>query len=85
MTIRTPSQAIDALGGTAAVAAWLNEIPHTVSGWRKRGIARGYHIHFYVTLQRRKYSVLPSTLGLASWDELVMPRMKGNGRARRAA
>lgn len=81
--IRTPSQAIDAIGGTADVAAWLRQEPHTVSGWRRRGIARGFYLHFYLTLRRRGFEVSPSVFGIDEWSTVTMPR-KGNSRKRAA-
>jgi len=37
-TARTWGSIIDALGGTGEVAAALDQLPSTVSGWRERGI-----------------------------------------------
>ena len=82
-TIRTPSQAIDALGGTVDVAAWLGQEPQTVSGWRKRGLARGFHLHFYLTLRKRGHEVSPSVFGIGEWVSVVMPR-RSNGHKRAA-
>lgn len=36
------SELIDALGGTMTVARLCKVTPPTVSGWRKRGIPRGW-------------------------------------------
>lgn len=72
--VRTASQAIDALGGTADVAAWLRQEPHTVSGWRRRGIARGFYLHFYLSLRRRGIEMAPSVFGIDEWSTVTMPR-----------
>jgi hypothetical protein len=84
MIIETPGQAIDALGGNAAVARWLSiEIgrpaeQNTISGWRKRGISRNFAVHFFAELvERRGHKLMPGVFGLDSWDMVLMPDKRG--------
>lgn len=78
MVIETAAQAIDALGGNAKVAAWLGTEPHTVSGWRRRGISRNHAMHFFAELaEKRGYSLRPGVFGLESWDMVLMPDKRG--------
>lgn len=78
MVIEEAADAIDALGGNAKVAAWLGVEPHTVSGWRKRGISRNHAMHFFAELsEKRGYSLQPEVFGLKSWNMVLMPDKKG--------
>jgi hypothetical protein len=76
--INTAREAIEALGGVKVVAAWLGTSPDNVMMMRHRGyVARGYHLHFYVTLQERGYRLAPSLFGLDTFDHLIMPKLRG--------
>lgn len=84
MLIRTPAQAIDALGGNAKVGEWLavevgrKAEPNTISGWRKRGISRNFAVHFYAELvERRGHRLAPQVFGLETWDMVLMPDKRG--------
>jgi hypothetical protein len=84
MIIRTASQAIDELGGNAAVSWWLDvEIgkpadPSTISGWRKRGISRNFAAHFFAELvEKRGHKLMPGVFGLDRWDMALMPDKRG--------
>lgn len=84
MLIKTPAQAIDTLGGNAAVAKWLavdvgrTAEPNTISGWRKRGISRNFAVHFYAELvERLGHRLAPEVFGLDSWDHVLMPDKRG--------
>lgn len=79
--ITNAKEAIEVLGGPKAVAAWLGTTADNVMMMRHRGyVARGYHLHFYVTLQEMGHQMGPSLFGLATFDHLRMPR-----KAKRAA
>jgi hypothetical protein len=76
-SISTAKQAIEALGGIKPVAAWLGTSPDSVMMMRHRGyIARGYHLHFYVTLKGMGFHVAPSLFGLDTFDHLMMPQLR---------
>jgi hypothetical protein len=76
-SISTAKQAIDALGGPKAVATWLGTSPDAVLMMRHRGnIARGYHLHFWVTLKSMGLAIEPSLFGLDTFDELLMPQLR---------
>jgi hypothetical protein len=78
MVIETAAQAIDLLGGNSKVAEWLDTEPHTVSGWRKRGISRNQAMHFFAELvERRGYSLSPKVFGLPDWNMVLMPDKRG--------
>jgi hypothetical protein len=79
MLIKDAAEAIDALGGNAKVARWLNietgkpSAPSTISGWRERGISRNFAIHFFVELvENRGHQLAPAVFGLDSWDGVLM-------------
>jgi hypothetical protein len=73
--ISTAKEAIEVLGGTKAVAAWLGTSTDNVMMMRHRGyIARGFHLHFYVTLQERGHQMAPALFDLDSFDHLRMPK-----------
>ena len=77
MTIKTPGEAIDRLGGTVKVSKWLDVEPHTVSGWRKRGISRNFAMHFFAELSERQGCTLkPQVFGLADWGMVLMPDLR---------
>lgn len=78
MVIESASQAIDALGGNAKVAEWLDTGPNVVSGWRKRGISRNHAMHFFAELvEKRGHSLHPKVFGLDSWNMVLMPDRRG--------
>lgn len=52
--IRTSGDAINTLGGTFKVAAWLNEQPSTVSMWRRRGLPGRVHYRIARELEARR-------------------------------
>jgi hypothetical protein len=85
MIIETAGQAIDVLGGNAAVARWLSvdvgrpAEPNTISGWRKRGISRNVAVHFFAELvEKRGHKLMPGVFGLESWDMVLMPDKRGS-------
>jgi hypothetical protein len=77
MLITNSKEAIEALGGHHAVAKWLGTTPDNVLMMRHRGyVARGFHLHFYITLKQRGHQLAPSLFGLDSFDALIMPKIK---------
>lgn len=80
-------QAIEVLGGDDAVAAWLGTTPGNIVMMKVRGyVARGYHLHFYLTLRQRRYEPSPNIFGLANFDRLLMPNLRARkANSRKAA
>jgi hypothetical protein len=76
-TISSAREAIEVLGGHKAVAAWLGTSSDSVLMMRHRGyIARGYHLHFYLTLKERGFQMAPSLFGLDTFERLLMPKLR---------
>lgn len=77
MQVETVQDAVRVLGGDTKVARWLGCTQGNVANMKVRGyVARGYHLHFYLTLRARGFSPLPQVFGILNWDGLVMPRAK---------
>lgn len=73
-TIVNVKDALEVLGGVEAVASWLGATSDALLMMRHRGyIARGYHLHFYLTLQSRGFEIAPELFGLTTFDRLIMP------------
>jgi len=63
--IETVAQLVDALGGTTAVANWLDVVPSTISNWKEHGqIPPGWHLQLYLECQRRELCVAPGLFGI---------------------
>lgn len=63
--IETVAQLVSALGGTTAVANWLDVVPSTISNWKEHGqIPTGWHLQLYLECQRRELSVAPGLFGI---------------------
>ena len=88
MMIRSAGDAIDvaaravdakrASKANSVVAEWLDVEPHTVSGWRVRGISRNFAVHFFAELvEKRGHTLSPQVFGLKSWDMVLMPDARG--------
>lgn len=76
--IKTAGEAIDACGGNAAVARWLDVGPSLVSGWRSRGISRNFAMHFYAELvEKKRHRLAPQVFGLDDWGMVLMPDKRG--------
>lgn len=76
-TISDMRSAVDFLGGDAAVASWLNTSVGNVVMMKSRGyVARGFHLHFYLTLRERGALVTPRLFDLETFDHLIMPKLR---------
>lgn len=76
-TISSFKEALAALGGEAAVATWLGTTTNNVIMMRSRNyVARGYHLHFYLTLRERGFQPSPDLFGLPNFDRLIMPKLR---------
>ncbi len=52
---------VEAFGGTAKFARWLDVGPSAVSNWRALGdIPRGYHLSIYLEARKRRLRVAPA-------------------------
>lgn len=81
--ISTFTQAVDALGGDAPVAQWLNTTPGNIATMRWRGyLAQGYHLQFYLTLRDRGFDPAPAVFGLTSFGSALMPKLRRRRRSK---
>ena len=82
--IGTFAEAIEFLGGNAAVAAWLGVPENHVATMKHRGRApRGCMLQFYLTLRDRGAEPAPAVFGLETFDRLIMPRARIRARKSR--
>lgn len=66
--IETVPELVAALGGTCAVAEWLDVGASTVSNWKALGfVPRAYHLEIYFECQSRRIQIEPGALGLSEW------------------
>ena len=71
-TLKTVSEVIAALGGTAEVARWAGyDSPSGVSNWLLRGIPPSYHLTLSLEAKRRGYIIDPAVYGLDDDDAEV--------------
>ena len=70
--LRTVDEVVEAFGGDAVVAEWLNIQRTAVVNWRMRGfIPPGHHLRIYLEAQAMGCRIDPKLLGLHGWVPLA--------------
>lgn len=69
-TLRTVDELIDAFGGEAIVAEWLNVGRSAVSNWKHRGIPSIYHLIIWREAEEWGLRIDPKLLGVDKWPSL---------------
>lgn len=81
--IETVTDLVEALGGTAAVARWLDVGMPAVSNWKaSNDLPRGWHFRVWMECQRRELPVSGKLFGLKpseSIDGRSRPRRRRTG------
>jgi DNA-binding transcriptional regulator YdaS (Cro superfamily) len=62
--VNSAAEAIDVLGGTAAVARLLGVRDNVVSNWKVRGVPPARHLQLGSALKRRRIKFDPALFGL---------------------
>ncbi|CAN1724411.1 protein of unknown function [Hyphomicrobium sp. 1Nfss2.1] len=80
--IETVAQLVTALGGTTALANWLDVVPSTVSNWKEHDrIPPGWHLQLYLECRTRELSVAPGLFGIKENSVTDAPPARPSRRA----